>query len=493
MSKITREHLIIALLFLFVLGIRLFFTFHIQAFDYDAYFSLRQVEHIRQTGLPLYEDPLSYSGRTIFFPPFFYYLLAGFSFLIPLELAAKIVPCIGFAALVPVVYLITKYFTKNKTASSLAAFFSGFVPIGYNALNKASIYSFTLVLIFLLSYTFLRIEEKGFATWSIILTIILLLTHTSVFVLLISFLLYFLIRRLEKQKLRTKEAEIILFLFFLALWFNILLYKKAFFMHGIRFIWQNIPAPLLSAYFKDISFLNVISAVGLIPLLLGVYAVYHVFFKTRSRAASVYISFAIVSFLMLWLKVIPLQAGLLFLSMNLIILSATSLKSIFIGLSKTKIPRLNNLVITLIIILFILTTFSPLITAIRPDAPMPGDIEALQWLKNNTPDNSIVLGRVREGFLINYIANRKNVADSNFMLIKNPDQRYIDMTHLFTLRFESEAVRLINEYDVDYIFLSGRAMDAYGINRLFYAEKDCFDLIYDKNAKIYEFTGCTIE
>jgi len=139
-----------------------------------------------------------------------------------------------------------------------------------------------------------------------------------------------------------------------------------------------------------------------------------------------------------------------------------------------------------------LTTLAPIITTLTKHKPSLADIEALEWVKENTHENDVILGRVEEGFLINYIAERKNVADSNFLFIKNIDQRYNDINSLFTLRLKSEAVRLINKYDIDYIFLSTKTMEEYNISRLFYAEEDCFELAYNKDALVYEFLKCDI-
>jgi len=495
MIKITREHWVLALIIVLVIAARLLFILPEKGFDYEAYDALRQAEHIRTTGVPLYQDPLSYSGRTYIFPPLFYYLLAGASFIIPLELAAKLLPTIAFAFLVLVIYLIAKHLTKNRTAALLAAFFSGAVPIAYSALNQSIVYSTSLPLIFLLSYAFMRVDEKGFAALCIILTIIALLTHTTVFLMLISFLAYCLIVKLEKQELSKKEVEITLFLFFLALWFNLLLFKKAFFIHGIRFIWQNLPTPLLSSSFQSISFLGVIYAVGVIPLLLGVYAVYHVFFKTRSQNATLYISFAAVSFLMLWLKLIPLKTGLLLLSINLIILASYSIKILIVSISKTKAPRIITSLIITILMLFILTTITPFSAVaknFRISTPPQQDIQTLQWLKNNSDQNAIVLGRIEEGFLISYEAQRKNVADQNFLFIPNINQRYDDINHMYTLRLKSEAISLLNEYSINYIFLSTASMKEYNMTELFYAEPDCFELVYNNTALIYHFLNCEV-
>ncbi len=494
-GKISREYIFIILLFCIVLGARLAMVLSDEGFDYNAYNTLRQAEHIKETGVPLFKDPLSYSGRTTTFPPLFYYVLALFSLVLPLTLVAKLIPSIGFASLVLVIYVIARYTTKNRIAAFIAAFFAGFVPIIYTTLDQASVYSLSLPLIFLLSYTFLRIEEKGFAMWSIILIVLLLLTHTSVFILLISFLVYFLILKLGRHKINIKEVEVTLFLLFLALWFNLLLYKKAFFLHGVTFIWQNIPAPLLSSYFMELSFIGVIYAVGVIPLLLGVYAVYHTLFKTRNKAASLYISFALISFMMLWLKLIPFTTGLLFLSMNLIILSASSTKLVLVNLSKTKKPGLSKIAIILIGILFILTTITPLISTLTLTTTKPPaqDLHALEWIKENTKETDVILGRAEEGFLITYAAERKNVADNNFMFIKNINQRYHDVNSLFTLRLKSEAIRLTSKYDIDYVLLSTKSMGEYGINTLFYAEEDCFEVVYDKDALIYEILRCEVE
>jgi len=494
--KIAKEHIILAIIFALVLAMRLFMVFSEKGLDYEAYNVLRQVEHIKETGTPLFKDALSYSGRTFVFPPLFYYLLAGFSFFMPLELVIKIIPNLAFASLVIAVYLIAKHLTKNKTASLIAAFFSGFVPIIFYSINQASVYSLSLPLIFFLSYTFLRIEEKGFATMSIVLIILLLLTHSSVFILLISFIIYFIILTLEKQDINKKELEIALFLFFLTVWFNLLLYKKAFLLHGIKFIWQNIPAPLLSSYFEDITFLGVISAIGVLPLLLGVYAIYHVFFKTKNQAATLYLGFAFISFIMLWFKFIPFKVGLLFLSINLIILSAYGIKTILVTISKTKTPWLSNVIALSLVVLFTLTSIVPFVLSTKTDAtpnPSDDDINALQWIRNNTAERVVVLGRVEEGFLINYASERRNVADQNFLLINNIDQRYEDIGLLFTLRLKSEAVRLMNDYKINYILLSNQTMKEYSITGLFYADPDCFDVVYRKEAIVYRFLRCDVE
>ena len=107
MKASTKEKTILILLFFIILSARLFFVFQETGFGYEAYNELRQTEHIKESGKPLFEDELSYSGRNFVFPPLFNYLLAMISSLFPLYLVAKIMPSIMFAGISIIIYLIT--------------------------------------------------------------------------------------------------------------------------------------------------------------------------------------------------------------------------------------------------------------------------------------------------------------------------------------------------------------------------------------------------
>ena len=110
-------------------NLRLLLAFLIPNFTYDSYFNLRQVQHIHDTGLPLYNDPLSYGGRELVFLPFFHYLLAGFSFILPLELAAKILPNFFMALLTIIIFYLSKKITNNDSAALVSAFLVGILPV----------------------------------------------------------------------------------------------------------------------------------------------------------------------------------------------------------------------------------------------------------------------------------------------------------------------------------------------------------------------------
>src|SRR3989344_254657 len=82
---------IIIALFLVVFGIRALLALYPSHFSGDeAYFTLRQIEAVKETGLPLYDDPLSFGGRQLLFAPLFYYLMAGLSFIFPVSIVGKV-------------------------------------------------------------------------------------------------------------------------------------------------------------------------------------------------------------------------------------------------------------------------------------------------------------------------------------------------------------------------------------------------------------------
>src|SRR3989344_5255894 len=96
-------------IFIITLGARLYLAYGTPYFSAgEAYFQLRQVEHIKSTGFPLYHDPLSYGGRTFVFLPLFQYVLAFFSLFMPLAAAAKIIPNLLASSMVIIAFLITR-------------------------------------------------------------------------------------------------------------------------------------------------------------------------------------------------------------------------------------------------------------------------------------------------------------------------------------------------------------------------------------------------
>ena len=79
------------------------------------------------------------------------------------------------------------------------------------------------------------------------------------------------------------------------------------------------------------------------------------------------------------------------------------------------------------------------------------------------------------------------------MLVKDAEQRFQDLTSLFTTRFQTQALEIAEEYDLEYFVLTPAAKEKYNLKRGFpYTSKRCFELVYDHETKIYQ-RQCQLE
>lgn len=486
----------VLVIFVIVLAARLYIAFQTPYFNYDAYFSLRQVEHIKSTGVPLYDDPLSYGGKTHLFAPLHYYAMALFSIAVPIDIVAKILPNIFAACFVILAYFMSLKITKSHRISMITAFMAGFIPILFFDINKVQIDYLALLLVFGTIYCMLRVNERKYVDYALILIFLLVLTSPLAFILVLGLLLYLLLSKMENIEIEMKELEIILFFTFLVFWVNLLIYKNAFLSHGLLVVWQNIPVSLLSNFFDKLTFLEAFYTISIIPLILGIYSAYIVFHTEKRKDILMLVGFGISCFVLLWFKLISLVTGLVFLSATLVIMTSFALKRLSDFVEKTKIHRYQRLLTIILLLLFIVTAIVPsVIIGVEKvkQTPEKDDVEVLQWAAENIPKNVTIAATLEEGNLVAYYTGRKNIMDTNFLLTPNIDQRYTDLNTIFNTRFETEAVRILNDYKVKYIFFSSLASEKYGIAKPAYvSDLECFsEIYYIKNISIYQ-SNCKI-
>jgi len=484
-------------MFVCVLGVRLLVAFSSTNFNYDAYFTLRQAESIQSTGLPIYQDDLSYGGKTLLFAPLFYYLMAFFGMIFGNIAAGKILPNVFAALMVIISYFIAMKITKSHKISMITGFMAGFVPILFFDINNISLDYFAIALIFSIIYCILKLGERRFVDYALILIFLLVLTTPLAFILILGLLIYLLLLKLENFSTEMKELEIILFFIFLVFWINLLIYKNALLSHGIGIVWNNLPLPILANFFGRMTFLETFYTISIIPLILGLHSLYIVFYLEKNRDVMLLTGFTIGTFLLLWFKFIDLITGLSFLSLSLVVLSAFSLKRFAAFIEKSKFRRHSRKMIWLMIILFTLTAIVPSVLIGRDfagRAPTADDINVLLWAKKNTLKGAVISSSIEEGNIVAYYADRKNIMDTNFLLTPNINQRFDAIDTIYKTRFETDAVSALNKYNSEYIFLSENDRNKYLINDLYYTtNKDCFENIYTSGqSKIY-LSKCKIQ
>lgn len=485
-KRLLKPAYIVFLLFAITLALRLYFAFQSPYFEYDSYFSIRQVESIKETGLPIFNDPLSYGGKTVIFSPFFHYLLAFFSLFMPVTLAAKIIPNILISLIVPIVYLISKETTKSRNVALVTSVFAMFIPAIATTVHLVKNISLMLPLIFFTYYCLIRINKKSYLYLFLVFTTLSALTSPLSLILIFAFWLHLLLLRLEKAKEKRTAYEAIVFSSFLILLIQFMIYKKAILMHGFGVIFRNMPGEMLASYFSQITIIKVIAMVGLIPFVLGLYEVYKFSITRKEHQTSAIISFVICMAVLLFFKLVEFNTGILFLGVGLTILSGTSLKAFVNYVKKTHFSDLAKYAVVVVLFLFLLTSVKSSFFNIGIDRSVSeGQIDALNWIEGHVSENATIAATVEEGYLVTAVAKRKNIADKNFLMTKDTEAKYQDIKTIFTTKYETTAIELLERNNAHYILLSPNAKNKFGIADIEYVNERCFDLMYDKVVQVY--------
>lgn len=483
---LTKKQITFILLFIFcfTLGIRLYYAFSTSSFSDDAsYYHLRQIEHIKAHGTPLIHDELSYSGRTHIIQPVYHYVLALLALGLPMSLATKLVPNILAALLVIVVYLITKDMTQDAEAALFSAFAAGFIPIFFAETTVTlSAYALTFPLFFYMIYAFIKSWETQVDHPSpkqkakqvkqvyifIFLFLLLTLIQNITIIFLFALLIYFVLLKLEKLKREIIEKEIFLFSLFLFLWTQLIIHKKAFLMHGLGVIWQNIPEPIVDLYFKQVQLGSLIPLIGVVPILYGLYSIYYHLFSVKDKKSYLIISLIIASGCLLAFGTIKLEPALIMIGICLSILFSELYKNSFLYIENTRFHRYKKLLWLGFLIILIGSALIPSLyftSRSVEKALSPEETDALDWLSHNTRKHDVVLAAPTEGNMIAALAQRKNVMDTQFLLIKDATRIFDDVRTMFHQEDTTALIPLLQKYDVDFVYLSRRA-------RLFYWLKD---------------------
>ena len=484
-----KENLILIFLFLLVFGVRLFLSFQNQALSSEeSYFHLREIKNIVETGLPFFHDELSFGGRERIFSPIFDYVMAFFAKITSINFAAKIITNFLASLVIIIIYSIISKITNDRKTALFGAFASGFIPVFLeqttNILSPLTIIIPIILLLTRLSLSF----NSDKAVYSFLgLLILASFINPLIIILAIGILIYVFVLKLERIKQEKRERELMFFSMFFVLWAQFIVYKRIFMFHGPSIVWQNIPSQILFEYFSKITVLQGIYAIGIIPFFFGIYAMYKYLFIERRKEEYLIISFSFATGLLLVLKLIELKTGLIFFGFFLTILFASWFSDFLKFLKKTKFESFKSLIQVLFVLLLIATSVYPAYSGtlknIRDNINVQ-EINALQWIKENSATDSSIFAAPEDGNLINAIAERKNVIDTDFLLVKDAKQRYEDVEKAFTTISYTDAVDIIEKYNAKYVYFSKNAKKNFEIDK--FEKERCFLEVLNDEVQIYE-------
>ena len=281
--------------------------------------------------------------------------------------------------------------------------------------------------------------------------------------------------------------ELILFSVFFYTWMQFIFFKEVLINEGFDFIWQNIPTEIILNYLPRLTILEALVLVGIIPFVTGIYVVYQSLFKSKYRNTLLIISLSVSTTILVWLRVIEFTFSLAFFGVMLAILFSVFFKQILLYLKKTKFSKCQNYLIILTIILIIPSAVIPSISyALNQDTPSDIDIEPFLWIEQNTPKQSGITSTLREGHLVTYYSNRRNFMDDEFSLIEDIEVRFNELNDVYTSSFETQALKIFDKYDQNYIILSDNSKEDYNITAIDYLGANCFEQVYNNQATIYK-------
>ncbi len=492
---VMRSTLPLLFIFLIVLGTRLVLSGSTPyLFGDESYFVMREVDHLRQEGTPLRYDPLSERQRA--HSPLFSYILSFFTYFLPPIAVYKIIPNLFATSFVLIAYLIAHTITRDTHTSLLTSAFAGFTPIFIaETYNHVSVYTLVIPLFGLLIYSFLHIDTpRGVKLYLVTLTFFTLL-HPTVFIFVLGLLLYTLVLSIENVPLAPREKEIILYTVLFTLFVELILARDVFLKHSSSIIWQNIPQGIFSLYFKDFSILEAIYKIDAVPFLFGLYAIRYYLFKVPNKLMYFLISIALTIGALLVFKLIPIHVGLLLLGMIMVLLFAKSYQYRLRLVARSRASRFLQLWKAVLFVSFLSTAVlaSIYLALAEPQRrTIEEEQQALAWLTEHSGNRSMILSDIVDSQKIMAVAHRRTVLDSDFLLVPHSDLLYEDIATVFTSPYITQVGERLEQYHVEYVYLSQAARGIYGVPVLPSSNPRCLPLVYNHTVQIYQWK-CKLE
>ncbi|MEM2131064.1 MAG: hypothetical protein QXR96_00940 [Candidatus Woesearchaeota archaeon] len=489
--EFKKRHFFLIAIFFIYFFVRIFYSLQSNYFEDDnSYFSLRQIDTIIEKGKPVLYDDLSYSGRTFYFMPFYYYLMALITkfFLIFLSNIDKIIILKilnnFFASLIVFpIYLIISHIEKNRNISLICTFLVSTFPLYIiETINKLNIYSIFFPLLLFLTYVFIKLDLEN-TNLIIFLSIVLVLTSQYSMIFLIGFLIYYLLSYIENTEVEKIKIEFFLFFLLFFFWANFIIFKNGIIANKINFLWQNIPELLLSQYFNEIDIYSLITNIGLLQIFFGVYTIYNYLVNAKNKNILFIISLFFSTIFLSSQKIIPYRLSIISLSILNILLFGIFWSDFFSNFKKTKLFNHEYKVYIALILGLIIFQAIPTIFILKNKDYDYSYYENYKLLKNI--ENSTILGLPEDGHLITYFGNKKNIIDNEFLGISEINEITKDIFNVYNKNLKIENLNILNKYNSEYILFS-KFKEKYNITKTDFIDS-CFDIIIkEKNFELYK-------
>ncbi len=441
--------------------------------SYDAYPTIRQIEHIQETGMPLFEDSLSFGGRFHIVLPVFPYLMAFSTLFMPENIAYVIIPNLLAVALHGAIFWMVYELTNHKGIGLLAALASVFIPTYVSStLLTVSSLSLAIPLLIILCTLFLKLRKSREKRMVLLLTyIVLCFTHSLALLCIPFFILTVVLATIKGSKDTVTQREFALFAVLFATWLYVILYKRSLATIGFETLRGNVPPTVVAGVYGNISILPIATAIGIIPFGLALYAAYREGAGEHIGIQAV-LALALSTVCAMALKLLPLTTGIALFSVVCIILAGIGLQHTATYMRGFRSPWLSRITYTLLGLLFIGTSILPSVAgglSATQGTVDEGVINAGLWLKENSPSDSLILAQPQRGAAIAYYAQRPVYIDTDYQGRTDAEERFSNAQAILT---SAQPSVLAREEKIDYIISDEPIHDA------------CLNMVYGRDVII---------
>lgn len=418
-----RAEIVGVTILLVILGSILFIPhlFHESIIGDHSYYHLRHAEQ------PLASyDQLSYGGKKLFIQPYAL-IISGIhsATALPLEQIGIYLPILLVLIILLLFYIILRTHNLGKIFSASATILLALSPPIFYLANTITTHTIVLLLI-LIAYLLYVNHKEGIATIVIILIPLFGIYET---LLAITLLIIY--------SIKTKKYP--LFTMLLILLIGIIPYI----IYGIPKLppGQLTTLSFLQTLMKTLGWIISYSIFAIILTYFGL----KMLWKEKYKHLSIYL---LIIALTIFAIIKPL--GVVYLALPIAILSALGLS--YLLNNQWKSPILQH-IITGIILLGIIISSLLYIQNLGTSEPTKEIIEAFNVL--NQKDNSFatIASHPDNGHWISSIGYKKNVMDTVYTFAPNPKERLNDLKILFYTKDFEETTRIINKYDIKYIYI----------------------------------------
>ena len=417
----------------------------------EAYDTVRQAEHIAETGVPFQTDPLTPNNEPRTVLPVFPYLVAFGTILVG-EYAYILIPNLLAVLLHAALFLLVLELTQNRALATTALFTSIAIP-SYLAATLLTTSSLALAIpltIFILTLFIKLRKSREKRNILLIATVILLATHPIGLLIVPVFLVALAFATIRRARELTIQYDFAIFTTFLAAWSYILLYKQTILLHGLSVIQGNIPQAIQLAQYGAPDLLTFGLAVGVLPFGLAIYAAYKEG-AAQHTGIQATIAFTIVAFLATVFKVVPTSIGVTLVATGCIALAAVGLEWLIAYVKTMRETTLPHTGIVIGVLVFIITSIVPTIiigiTATTTTIP-PEVLDAGYWLRDNSLPDAMIIAQPAWGSALAWTSKRPVFINQEYLSNPSSEESYDITTRILA---GTNVKNLAEELRIEYV------------------------------------------